>query len=70
MIEPTTNPDELDRFCEAMIAIRGEIDAIASGQADRRTTCSKRPHTAEQVTADARATIFASKPLIRQPGRA
>jgi glycine dehydrogenase len=55
MIEPTESEpkDELDRFCEAMIAIRGEIDAIASGQADRKNNVLKNaPHTAEQVTAD------------------
>ncbi len=34
MIEPTESEDlaELDRFCEAMIAIRGEIDRVAAGQ--------------------------------------
>src|SRR6478752_3863261 len=55
MIEPTESEPkhELDRFCEAMIAIRGEIDAIASGQADRKNNVLKNaPHTAEQVTAD------------------
>jgi glycine dehydrogenase len=33
MVEPTEseNLDELDRFCEAMIAIRQEIDMIATG---------------------------------------
>ncbi|MEU6663890.1 aminomethyl-transferring glycine dehydrogenase [Streptomyces sp. NPDC046821] len=33
MIEPTESEDlaELDRFCEAMIAIRGEIDKVAAG---------------------------------------
>ena len=36
-----------------MIAIRGEIDAIASGKADRKNNLLKNaPHTAEQVTAD------------------
>ncbi len=55
MIEPTESEskDELDRFCEAMIAIRGEIDAIGSGQADRKNNLLKNaPHTAEQVTAN------------------
>jgi glycine dehydrogenase len=55
MIEPTESEpkDELDRFCDAMIAIRGEIDTIASGQADRKNNLLKNaPHTAEQVTAD------------------
>lgn len=34
MVEPTEseNLEELDRFCDAMISIRGEIDALASGQ--------------------------------------
>ena len=33
MVEPTESEDlvELDRFCDAMIAIRGEIDAVAAG---------------------------------------
>ncbi|MGB8341999.1 MAG: hypothetical protein WCE51_10455, partial [Chthoniobacterales bacterium] len=55
MIEPTESEPkhELDRFCDAMIAIRGEIDAIGSGQADRKNNLLKNaPHTAEQVTAD------------------
>ena len=39
MIEPTESESkaELDRFCEAMIAIRAEIAAIAAGKLDRRT---------------------------------
>ena len=56
MIEPTESEakDELDRFCEAMIAIRGEIDAIDTGAADRKNNLLKNaPHTIEQVTADA-----------------
>jgi glycine dehydrogenase len=34
MIEPTESEDlaELDRFCEAMIAIRGEVDRVGSGE--------------------------------------
>ena len=55
MIEPTESEskEELDRFCEAMIAIRGEIDAIGSGQADRKNNLLKNaPHTVEQVTAN------------------
>jgi glycine dehydrogenase len=34
MVEPTESENlaELDRFCEAMIAIRGEIDRVASGE--------------------------------------
>ncbi len=36
MIEPTESEpkDELDRFCDAMIAIRGEIQAVIDGKAD------------------------------------
>jgi glycine dehydrogenase len=52
MVEPTESEDkaELDRFCEAMIAIRGEIAAIASGKSDRANNPLKNaPHTAAQV---------------------
>ena len=37
MVEPTESEDqaELDRFCDAMIHIRGEIEAVVSGTADR-----------------------------------
>ena len=37
MVEPTESEpkDELDRFCDAMIAIRGEIQAVIDGKADR-----------------------------------
>src|SRR6202040_3912231 len=38
MIEPTESEslDELDRFCDAMIAIRGEIQAVIEGRSDRK----------------------------------
>jgi glycine dehydrogenase len=55
MIEPTESESlaELDRFCEAMIAIRGEIEAIARGDSDRNDNPLKNaPHTAAMVTAD------------------
>ncbi|MDH5659227.1 MAG: hypothetical protein OEY17_07785, partial [Nitrosopumilus sp.] len=43
----------LDRYCDALIAIRSEIRAIEEGRADRRENVLKgAPHTAEQVTAD------------------
>jgi glycine dehydrogenase len=54
MVEPTESEprEELDRFCEAMIAIRHEIDAVASGAADPKDNPLKNaPHTAEDVTA-------------------
>ena len=56
MFEPTESESkaELDRLCEAMIAIRGEIRAIEEGRADRADNPLKHaPHTAAAVTADA-----------------
>ncbi len=55
MVEPTESEDlgELDRFCEAMIAIRGEIDAVAAGvwpAGDNPLVNA--PHTAAMVSAD------------------
>jgi len=55
MIEPTESEDlaELDRFCEAMIAIRGEIERVATGEYDRADNPLRNaPHTAEAVAAD------------------
>jgi glycine dehydrogenase len=44
---------ELDRFCEAMIAIRAEAAAIESGQSDATNNPLKRaPHTLASVTAE------------------
>lgn len=56
MVEPTESEDlaELDRFVAAMVAIRGEIDAVAAGRwpvAD--SPLRGAPHTAAAVTADA-----------------
>jgi glycine dehydrogenase len=56
MIEPTESEakGELDRYCDALIAIREEIRAIEEGRADRKDNVLKRaPHTAHAVTADA-----------------
>jgi glycine dehydrogenase len=55
MVEPTESEskDELDRFCDAMIAIHGEIQAIESGKIDAKNNPMKNaPHTARVVTAD------------------
>jgi glycine dehydrogenase len=55
MIEPTESESkaELDRFCDAMIAIHGEMKAIENGSMDRANNPLKRaPHTAASVTAD------------------
>jgi len=54
MIEPTESEDlnELDRFCEAMIAIRHEIEQVGSGEYDRDDNPLKNaPHTAEMLIA-------------------
>jgi glycine dehydrogenase len=55
MVEPTESEplEELDRFCDAMISIRMEIDAVSDGRADRTDNVLKNaPHTAEDVSAD------------------
>jgi glycine dehydrogenase len=55
MIEPTESESraELDRFCEAMISIHGEIRAIQNGESDAKdNVLTNAPHTAEHVTAD------------------
>jgi glycine dehydrogenase len=55
MVEPTESEDlaELDRFCDAMIAIKGEIDRVAAGEWPRDDNpLHHAPHTAAAVTAD------------------
>jgi glycine dehydrogenase len=55
MIEPTESEDlaELDRFCDAMIAIRKEIDAVAAGTWPRDDNPLRgAPHTASCVTGE------------------
>ncbi|MDX1530107.1 MAG: aminomethyl-transferring glycine dehydrogenase, partial [Rhodothermales bacterium] len=55
MVEPTESESkaELDRFCDALIAIRDEIEAVVSGEADAEDNVLKHaPHTAAAVTAD------------------
>jgi glycine dehydrogenase len=55
MIEPTESEDlaELDRFVDAMIAIRGEIERIAAGEWDRANNPLRNaPHTAASVVTD------------------
>jgi glycine dehydrogenase len=54
MIEPTESESlaELDRFCAAMIAIRAEIERVASGEYDAHDNPLKNaPHTAEMLIA-------------------
>ncbi len=55
MIEPTESESkaELDRFCDALIAIRGEIAAIESGELDHTDNPLKNaPHTAAECCSD------------------
>jgi glycine dehydrogenase len=52
MVEPTESESkaELDRFCDAMIEIRKEIDEVLSGVADKDDNVLKNaPHTAKSV---------------------
>ena len=57
MIEPTeseSKEEELDRFCDALIAIHSEMQRIASGEWPRdKNPLKLAPHTAPVVTADA-----------------
>jgi len=55
MIEPTESESkaELDRFCDALLAIRKEIDAIALGDYDTEDNpLHNAPHTCEELTSD------------------
>jgi glycine dehydrogenase len=55
MVEPTESEpkEELDRFCDAMLAIHGEIQDVISGKADKTDNPLKNaPHPAQDVTAD------------------
>ncbi|MCK2242047.1 MULTISPECIES: aminomethyl-transferring glycine dehydrogenase [unclassified Crossiella] len=55
MVEPTESEDlaELDRFCEAMIAIRKEIDKVGAGEWPvENNPLRNAPHTAESLTGD------------------
>jgi glycine dehydrogenase len=55
MVEPTESEakDELDRFCDALIRIRGEIAAVLEGRADAKDNVLKNaPHPAAALIAD------------------
>ncbi|MBP1650065.1 MAG: glycine dehydrogenase [Bacteroidetes bacterium] len=55
MIEPTESEDkaELDRFCDALLAIRAEISAVETGKADKANNALKHaPHTQFVITAE------------------
>ena len=55
MVEPTESEskEELDRFCEAMVAIRTEIEAVESGTVDAEENLLKNaPHTTDMIGAN------------------
>jgi glycine dehydrogenase len=55
MIEPTESEskEELDKFCDAMLAIRNEIREIENGEFDKTNNVLKNaPHTANTITAE------------------
>jgi glycine dehydrogenase len=55
MIEPTESEvkSELDRFCDALISIHGEMQAVANGESDKVNNPLKNaPHTAKVVCGD------------------
>lgn len=55
MVEPTESESkaEIDRFCDALISIRQEIEEVVSGSVDARDNVLKwAPHTAAAITAD------------------
>lgn len=55
MVEPTESESktELDRFCEALISIHGEMAAVAKGEADKSNNVLKNaPHTAAVVASE------------------
>jgi glycine dehydrogenase len=55
MIEPTESEDkeEIDRFCDALLQIKAEIDEIADGTADKENNVlHNAPHTLSMITSD------------------
>jgi glycine dehydrogenase len=56
MVEPTESEpkEELDRFCDAMLSIRQEIQDVVDGKADPKDNVLKNaPHTMGEATSDA-----------------
>jgi glycine dehydrogenase len=55
MVEPTESETkaELDRFCDAMISIRKEVEGVMNGRLDAKDNVLKNaPHTAQHITAN------------------
>ena len=66
MVEPTEseNKAELDRFCDAMLAIRAEIAEVEAGRMDRDNNPLKNaPHTVEDLV-----TNWGERPYTREQG--
>ena len=64
MIEPTESEskEEIDRFCEALIQIRKEIEEIEFGFADKKDNVLKNaPHTMTEVTGDTWSHAYSRK---------
>ena len=63
MVEPTESESkaEIDQFCEAMIAIKAEIDAIANGGDAEINALKNSPHTLEMLTSDKWAYPYSRK---------
>jgi glycine dehydrogenase len=75
MIEPTESEAmrELDRFCDAMISIRGEIAAVERGEADKDNNLLKNaPHTHHLLLSDewgrpyTKAAAFFPQKMVRE----
>jgi glycine dehydrogenase len=55
MVEPTESESkaELDRFCDALIKIYGEMQEVEAGRIDKQNNLLKNaPHTADMIAAD------------------
>ncbi|MFT8516028.1 MAG: aminomethyl-transferring glycine dehydrogenase [Acetobacter persici] len=71
MIEPTESEGkaELDRFCDAMLAIREEVRAIEAGTLTAEESALRHaPHTASVVTAEPWAHVYARQDACFPPG--
>lgn len=71
MIEPTESEGkaELDRFCDAMLAIREEVRAIEAGTLTAEESALRHaPHTASVVTAEPWAHAYARQDACFPPG--
>lgn len=67
MIEPTESESkaELDRFCDALLAVREEIDAIARGDYDMQDNpLHNAPHTCDEVTSDVWTHVYSREKAV------